>query len=151
MMAINRTSSGPFPVLEDNQGSIVDLVTISTKNKNRKDVIATIRMNLGSWMKNHHFEGIREAELDIAIVACISPGRMKNQDIDNVSKVVLDALKKSEGDNRFLFYDDHQVIRLLVWKIQQEESADYNTDTLTISFRIHEPNKQMILVEPEMM
>ena len=148
-MAISKTGSGPFPVLEDNEGSIVDLVTIRTKNRNRKDVIATIRMNLASWMKNHHFEGAREAELDMAIVACVSSGRMKNQDIDNISKVVLDALKKSEGDDRFLFYDDCQVIRLLVWKIQQEELADYNTDTLTISFRTHNPKKQMILVEPE--
>jgi len=150
-MAISRTGSGPFPFLEDNLGSIVDLVTIITKNKNRKDVIATIRMNLESWMKNHHFEELREAELDLAIIACVSPGRMKNQDIDNISKVVLDALKKSEGDDRFLFYDDCQVIRLLVWKTQQEKLADYNTDTLTISFRIHDPNKQMILVQPEKM
>jgi len=150
-MAISRTSSGPFPVLEDSLGSFVDLVTISTKNRNRKDVIATIRMNLESWMKNHHFGGIREAELDLAIIASVSPGRMKNQDIDNISKVVLDALKKSGDDDRFLFHDDCQVIRLLVWKIQQQELADSNTDTLTISFRIHDPNKQMILVEPEMM
>ena len=149
-MAISRTSSGPFPVLENNLGSFVDLVTISTKNKNRKEVISTIRMNLESWMKNHHFEGTREAELDLAIIASVSPGRMKNQDIDNISKVVLDALKESGDDDRFLFYDDCQVIRLLVWKIKQEELADYNTDTLTISFRIHDPKKQMILVEPEM-
>lgn len=113
----------------------------------RKDVIATIRMNLESWMKNHHFKGTREAELDMAIVACVSTGRMKNQDIDNISKVVLDALKKSGDDDRYLFEDDRQVIRLLVWKTQQEERTDYNTDTLTISFRIHDPNKQMILVE----
>ena len=129
-MTVSRTGSGPFPVLEDNQGSFADLVTVSTQNKNRKNVIATIRINLENWMKNRHFESIREAELDLAIVACVSTGRMRNQDIDNISKVVLDALKKSEGDDRFLFYDDHQVIRLLVWKIQQEELADYNTDTL---------------------
>lgn len=147
-MTISRTGSGPFPILENSLGSFTDLVTISTKSKNRKDVIETIRMNLESWMKNHGFEKAREADLDMAIVASISPGRIKNQDIDNISKVVLDALKKSEDDDRFLFYDDCQVVRLLIWKIQQEELVDYNTDTLTISFRIYDPQKQMILIEP---
>jgi len=73
-VAVSRTGSGPFPILEDSLGSIVDLITISTKNKNRKDVITTIRMNLKKWMNNHHFESIRESELDIAIVASVSPG-----------------------------------------------------------------------------
>ena len=150
-MTISRTSSGPFPVLENNLGTIIDLVTIKTKGEYRKEVTSTIRLNMESWMKNQHFEGIKEAELDLAIVACVNPDRVKNQDIDNIAKVVLDALKKSEGDDRFLFYDDCQVVRLLVWKIQQEEQADYNTDTLTISFRIYDPSKQMILIEPEVM
>ena len=150
-MTIGRTGSGPFPVLEDNLGSSVDLITIKTKGEHRKDVISKIRCNLKSWMTNPYFEDVRKSNLDIAIIACVSPNRMKNQDIDNISKVVLDALKKSEGDDRFLFYDDCQVIRLLVWKIQQEELAGYNTDTLTISFRIHDEHKQMILIEPRTM
>jgi Holliday junction resolvase RusA-like endonuclease len=150
-MTISRTGSDPFPVLEDNLGFIVDLVTVKTGSEYRKEVISTIRLNLESWMRNHYFEKIREDELDLAIIACVNPGRMKNQDIDNISKVVLDALKKSEDDDRFLFYDDCQVTRLLIWKIQQEELADNNAYTLTISFRIHDPQKQMILIEPEKM
>ena len=148
-MAISRSSADPFPVVEDSLGSFIDLVTVKTDSEYRKEVISTIRLNLQSWMKNHHFESIREAELDLAIVASVSPGRMKNQDIDNISKVVMDALKKSGDDDRFLFYDDRQIVRLLVWKIQQETLVDYNTDTITISFRIHDPTKQMILIEPE--
>lgn len=148
IMTIGRSGSGPFPVLEDNLGSSVDLITIKTKGEHRKDVISTIRCNLKSWMANSYFEDVRKSNLDIAIIACVSLSRMKNQDIDNISKVVLDALKKSEGDDRFLFYDDRQVVRLLVWKLQETECVGYNTDTLTISFRIHDDKKQMILIEP---
>jgi len=99
-------------------------------------------------MKNPTFDAIRSSSLDLAIVARVSPNRMKNQDIDNIAKVVIDALNKSEGDPRFLFYDDNQIVRLLVWKIQEQENVRYNTDTLTISFRIHNDKKQMILIEP---
>ena len=147
-MTIGRTGSGPFLVLENNLGTFDDLVTVKTKGEYRKDVIANIKCNLESWMANPHFEDVRTSNLDLAIIARVSPSRMKNQDADNLAKIVMDALKKSKGDTRFLFYDDCQVVRLLVWKMQQEEQSGYNTDTLTISFRIHDESKQMILVEP---
>lgn len=145
-MTIGRTGSKPFLVLEDSLGTFDDLVTIKTRGKRRREIIEQIRCNLESWMKNPHFESVRTSPLDLAIVARVSPGRMKNQDIDNIAKVVIDALKKSDGDSRFLFYDDCQVVRLLVWKLQEEEYAGYNTDSLTISFRIHDDRKQMVLV-----
>ena len=147
-MTIGRIGSGPFLVLEDNLGTSDDLITIRTKGEYRKETIEQIRRNVESWMKNPDFDSVRSLPLDLAIVARVSPSRMKKQDIDNIAKVVMDALKKSEGDPRFLFYDDHQVIRLLVWKLQETEYTGYNTDTLTISFRIHDDRKQMILVEP---
>jgi len=145
-MTIGRMSSKPYLVLEDNLGTFDDLVTIKTRGKYKKELIEQIKRNLESWMTNPHFDGVRSSPLDIAIVARVSPGRMKSQDIDNIAKVVIDALKKSNGDSRFLFYDDCQIVRLLVWKLQEEEYAGYNTDSLTISFRIHDGRKQMLLV-----
>ena len=150
-MVIGRSGSRPHLVLEDNLGTFDDLVTIKTGGKYRSKVIEQIRFNLESWMKNPYFESVRTSPLDLAIVARVSPGRMKNQDIDNIAKIVIDALKKSDGDPRFLFHDDRQVVRLLVWKLQEEECTGYNTDSLTISFRIHDDRKQMVLVEPEVM
>jgi len=147
-MTIGRTGSKPFLVLEDSLGTFDDLVTIKTRGKRRREIIEQIRCNLASWMRNPSFESVRTSALDLAIVARVSPSRMKNQDIDNIAKVVIDALKKSDEDSRFLFYDDCQVVRLLVWKLQEEEYAGYNTDSLTISFRIHDDRKQMVLVEP---
>jgi Holliday junction resolvase RusA-like endonuclease len=148
-MIIGRTGSKPFLVLEDSLGTSDDLVTIKTRGKRRREISEQIRCNLASWMRNPRFESVRTSALDLAIVVRISPGRMKNQDIDNIAKVVIDALKKSEGDSRFLFYDDCQVVRLLVWKLQEEEYAGYNTDSITISFRIHDNRKQMVLVKPK--
>jgi Holliday junction resolvase RusA-like endonuclease len=102
-------------------------------------------------MKNPHFESVRTSPLDLAIVARVNPDRMRKQDIDNIAKVVIDALKKTDGDPRFLFQDDCQIVRLLVWKFQEEEYAGYNADSLTISFRVHDDRKQMVLVEPGVM
>lgn len=150
-MTIGRTGSGPFLVLEDNLGTFDDLITIRTKGIYRKETIEEIRRNIESWMKNPDFESVRSSSLDLAVIARVNPNRIKTQDVDNIAKVVIDALKKSEGDTRFLFYDDCQVVRLLIWKIQQQECTGYNTDTLTISFRIHDDKKQMILIEPEIM
>lgn len=146
-MAVSRTGSGPFYELEDYTGLIGDLVTVKTGSDYRQEVISTIRRNFADWMKHHRFEDIRESKLDIAIIVSVTPHRMKCQDVDNIAKAVLDALKKSGEDNRFLFHDDRQIIRMLVWKIEQKTLQDYNTDTLTISFRKHNPEKQMILIE----
>lgn len=150
-MTISRTGSKPFYELEDSFGTFDDLITIRTKGKYRKGTIEQIRRNIGSWMNNPGFESVRSLSLDLAIIARISQNRMKNQDVDNIAKVVMDALKKSEGDPRFLFYDDCQIIRLLVWKLEEVEYTSYNTDSLTISFRVHDISKQMILIEPRVM
>lgn len=148
---LSRTGSEPFYELEDSFGTFDDLITIRTKGKYKKETIEEIKRNIESWMKNPDFESVRTSPLDLAIIARVSPRRMKNQDIDNIVKVVIDALKKSEGDPRFLFYDDCQIIRLLAWKLLETKYTGYNTDTLTISFRIHDIKKQMILIEPKIM
>ncbi|MCK4822523.1 RusA family crossover junction endodeoxyribonuclease [bacterium] len=150
-MKIGRTGSGPFLKLEDNLGTFDDLVIIKTGGKYRKEIIEQVRCNIGNWMNNPHFDNVRTSPLDLAIIARINPRRIKSQDVDNIAKVVIDALKKTEEDPRFLFYDDCQVVRLLIWKIPEREVTGYNTDSLTISFRIHDNRKQMVLIEPRIM
>ena len=148
-MSIGRTGSSPPLFLEDSEGSFYDLVTIKTGSKYKKEITDTVKTNLRSWMQNPNFKDIRGESLDLAIVASVNPSRMKTQDIDNVAKVALDALKKREGDSSFLFHDDYQIVRLLIWKVQSEKRPMYNTDSLSISFRVHNNKKQMILIEPE--
>lgn len=150
-MSIGRTGSKPYLVLEASAGSFDDLVTIKTGSRYKKEITEVIKTNLWNWMHNPDFKDIRGEFLDLAVVARINSMRVKTQDIDNIAKVVLDALKEQEGDSRFLFHDDCQIVRLLVWKIQEEKLQGYNTDSLTISFRVHDGKKQMILVEPEVM
>jgi len=150
-MTISRTGSRPFLELEDSFGTFDDLVTIKTRGSYRKEIIERVRCNIGSWMNNPVFNQVRSSSLDLAIIARINPRRINSQDVDNIAKVVIDALKKTEGDPRFLFYDDCQVVRLLIWKIPEQEAAGYNTDSLTISFRVYDDHKQMTLVEPKVM
>lgn len=148
-MTFGRISSRPYLVLKNSDGSFDDLVTIKTGGRYKRAVIDVIKTNLGNWMQNPSFKDIRGKLLDLAIVARISARRMKSQDIDNLAKIVLDALKEKEGDPCFLFRDDAQIARLLVWKIEREEQPGWNTDSLTISFRVHDDKKQMALVESE--
>ena len=148
-MSVGRTGSSPPLLLEDSEGSFYDLVTIKTGSKYKKEITDVVKTNLWSWMQNPNFKDIRGEALDLAIVASVNPSRMKTQDIDNIAKVVLDALKKRAGDSSFLFYDDYQIVRLLIWKIQSEKRPMYNTDSISISFRVHNNKKQMILIEPE--
>jgi len=80
--------------------------------------------------------------------------KLVNDELQSTSSVlrerldVIDALKKTDEDPRFLFYDDCQVARLLVWKLQAVEHVGWNTDSLTISFRVHDAGKRMIMLEP---
>lgn len=143
-----RMGSRPYLTLESSDGSFDDLVTVKTGGRYKIALTDVIRINLENWMRNPVFGTIRDQPLDLAIVARISPKRMHNQDIDNLAKIVLDALKKKSGDPLFLFHDDSQIVRLLVWKIERQEQPGWNTDSLTISFRIHDDKKQMVLVEP---
>jgi len=85
----------------------------------------------------------------LTIVVEVNKQRMQEQDVDNVAKVVIDALKRDENirPGAFLFYDDTQIARLLVYKISREEDEIYDTDKYIISFRRHDPNKQMSLKE----
>lgn len=132
-------------------GVFSDLITLKTGRINKKETLKGIKKNLEDWIKNPHFNEIRKEKLDLAIVAIVNRQRMEKQDVDNISKIVLDALKKNDRldfkKDVFLFYDDSQIVRLLVQKVQREEEENYTTDGLIISFRKHDPQKQMILVE----
>lgn len=148
---IGKAGSPPFLQLVDSIGVSGDLGEVKTGSKYRKETINTIKTNLSNWMVNNNFEPIRGKQLDLAIVIKVSPYRLKRQDADNIAKVICDALKKREDDNRFLFNDDSQIVRLLIWKIQKIEDPLYETDSYDISFRIHDSNKSMELVQPEIM
>lgn len=134
-------------VLEKPKGSFYDLIVIKTTKK--KEMIKEIKINLESWMKNPHFDEIRKKKLDLAIVIYVDKFRMKKQDVDNIAKTVLDALRKSKKNEHkpYLFEDDSQIVRLLVYKLETKKLKGYETNSLVISFREHNPQKQMILVE----
>ena len=146
---IGKTGSPPFLQLEDSAGVSGNLGKVKTGNEYRKDTINEIKTNLSSWMTNNNFEPIRGQQLDLAVVIKLSPYRFKKQDADNIAKVICDALKKRRGDDRFLFDDDSQIIRLLIWKMHRVEDPLWETDSYDISFRAHDSSKPMELVQPE--
>ena len=149
-MAKGKALKGPVWMLEGSEGLFSDLIATKTRDKvNREKTIESIKKNLSSWMKTKYFNKFRNQRLDLAIIARVNKQRMEKQDVDNIAKVVLDALRKKDKAgfkwDAFLFYNDSQVVRLLVYKIPREEDEMYDTDGLDISFRIHDPQKQMIL------
>lgn len=150
---MGRIKKGPSPALEDATGMAADLITLKTGKPNKNETVEKIKTNLENWMGNVGFDELRGKLLDIAIVAKVNKQRMETQDLDNIAKIVLDSLKKNDKldfkRDTFLFKDDSQVVRLLVYKMPREEDELYSTDELVISFREHDSKKQMILVEKE--
>jgi Holliday junction resolvase RusA-like endonuclease len=114
---------------------------------NRQKTIEELRTSMESWMKNHRFDELRKEKIDLAIVAHLDPFRFRNQDCDNIAKIVLDALEKKDDGRGYLFEDDKQVVRLLVYKRKAVEDKVFRTNQLDISFRKHEPSKEMVLEE----
>ena len=140
-------SKDPVFLLEDSFGSSSMLVYILTSTK-RKEMKEKIRNSLWHWMKNNHFDSLRDQLVDVAIVYHTDKLRTKRQDVDNVAKVVLDSIKRDSKNTElpFLINDDSQVVRLQVQKLEKTKMDGYETDQVSISFRIHDPSKQMILV-----
>ena len=137
---IPKASTNECLTLEGSEGTFGDLITVKTKNKTKQKMIDEIRSNLGSWMEKFpHLHDTNE-RIDMAIVVYRRVGYLKRQDLDNIAKVVLDALKGR------LFGDDSQIVRLLLVKKEAELLAEYDTDSLVISFRIHDPERDMILI-----
>ena len=136
-------------ILKHAEGSFSDLITISSRKDNRDETIKIIKTNLAAWMKNEHFDRYRNQQLDVAIVLFVDEQKMKKQDVDNVGKIVLDALKQGAKDEHrkeaYLFDDDSQVVRLLVYKLPRCEDEENNTDCMVVSFRRHDYVEQMLL------
>ena len=127
-------------VLEDSEGTFGDLITVKTKSETKKEMIKEIQSSQGSWMEKFPHLHDTDKKIDMAIVVYRRVGYLKRQDLDNIAKVVLDALKG------YLFGDDSQIVRLLLVKKEAELLAGYDTDSLVISFRIHDPKRDMILI-----
>lgn len=145
-----RVAQGPVLSLKDSYALDSDLITVRTGKIDRRRTIEAIRTSLRSWMDNPLMEKIRAEPLDVAIVAKVNRQRMEQQDVDNIAKIVLDALKKhgeGKGKEVSLFHRDSQVVRLLVYKLPRTEHESYDTDEMTVSLRKHDPKKQMILEE----
>lgn len=142
-----KMSKDPVFLLENSTGSSNMLVYVLTSTK-RKEMKGKIRNSLWHWMKNNYFDSLRDQLVDLAIVYHTDKLRTKRQDVDNVAKVVLDSIKRDSKNTElpFLINDDSQVVRLLVQKLEKTKMDGYETDQVAISFRIHDPTKQMILV-----
>ncbi len=141
-----KFAMGRCLVLQDSLGFMSDLITIKTGNRiNFSETKKDLFTNMKSWMNNDNFNDFRNEPLDVAVVIYVDSKRYKIQDCDNIAKLVLDTLKKNENSNDYLFNDDSQIIRLLVYKIKAEENEQFETNQIVISFRKYNPNKQMIL------
>lgn len=142
-----KANTNKFLILDDNKGASSNLMIIKTTKK--KEAIKEIIENISFWLNNPNFKNLKNKPLDVAIVIYVAKSRMKIQDVDNVAKIVLDALKKSKIniEKPYLFEDDAQIIRLLIYKQERHELDGYETNSIVISYREHDPNKQMILVE----
>lgn len=144
---LSRASAGSSLVLEDEVGFTNDLIEIRTGAK--QDSMAQLRRGIAAWLKNSNFERYQKSKIDIAIVIYVNRQKYRNQDCDNIAKLVLDAISNSKRYPKpsYLVENDSQVIRLLVYKIEQTKMQDMATDEVMISFRPHNPNKQMILLD----
>jgi hypothetical protein len=113
-------------------------------------MIEEIRNYYSDWPKNFPEFHNPDQKIDMAIVSHRQDTYIKMQDLDNIAKVVLDALKGH------LFHDDAQIVRHLLVKEDAKPVEIYygnedqiKTDQISISFRKYEPEKQMILQSPE--
>lgn len=124
-------------------------VLIEIKTGTDEDITKSIKKirNEANHFENKYYDKFRTADLDFAIFLEVTPKRYLTQDLDNVQKVVFDALKEDTNNpswkNKHLYKDDKKICRVIAWKVKREEIEESNTDSLTISFRIHNPKKQM--------
>ncbi len=147
-------SSGEQLVMEGYagyHGMLIDIKTgkdRKTEKKYKKEMIKQIREQFGRFFESKKFEELKKDPLDLAIYLEVNAQRLSKQDLDNVLKVVLDALQK-DGHNpswNYLYENDSQVYRLHVEKSEKVEIPGYNTASMMISFRKHDPSKQITMV-----
>ncbi len=130
------------------ENSIVHGDLIEVKTSKRKEMIDKIRRNITITKDQPEILLLQNELVDVAIVIYITPMRYKRQDLDNVAKIVLDAItKRNKEDNGYLIKDDCQIVRLLLYKKQRIEHPDADTSQMSISIRKHNPDKDMKLVK----
>ena len=113
-----------------------DLIEVKTSKKYRKEMIEKIRGNITFTSGHPDLSLIKDELLDIAVVIYITPMRYRRQDLDNVAKIVLDALtQRNKEDQDYLFKDDCQIVRLLLYKKQRIELPEADTSQMSISIR----------------
>ena len=141
----SKMFANDYLVLEG-EGSFGGPITVKTGNKKtRKETIEKIRSDLREWSEKFPYLKNEDTKIDLAIVVYRYPSYMRRQDVDNVAKLVLDALKGC------LFADDSQIVRLLVYKLDAALIEGYDTESLVISFRKHNPKKEMVLVNKKVL
>ncbi len=143
---VDWSYSGNAWVLKDREGRWNYLGEIITGSEEERDKCINKIRNDADVFKRTGFDKFRNAKLDFAIFLEVTPQRYSKQDLDNVQKVVFDALqRKNNPSGNYLYEDDNQICRVVAWKVEREPVEESNTDSLTISFRIHDPSKQMIM------
>lgn len=140
----SKTCGSQYLFLENHIFAHGDLIEIETGK--RKKMIKAIR---GNFLASTFHDKLKKSLLDVSIVVHIRKGRYRRQDLDNLAKIILDALEKPKLDDGlpYIYEDDNQIVRLIMYKIERVEYPDSETSQLSISARIHDPKKQMILKE----
>ena len=140
----SKTCGSQYLFLENHKFAYGGLIEIATGK--RKEMIKELRKDFAV----HRFsKEMKKGSLDVSIVVHIRKGRYRRQDLDNLAKIILDALEKPKIDDGFpyLYENDNQIIRLIMYKVERIEYPDSETSQLSISARIHDPTKEMILKE----
>lgn len=143
----SKLANEEYLQLED---SIVhgDLIEIKSSKQYKKEMINKIRRNIVLDRNHPKISRIKNELIDVAIVIYVTPIRFKRQDLDNVAKVVLDALTSlNKEDKDYLIKDDNQIVRLLLYKKQRIEHPESDTSQMSVSIREHNPNKDMKLIK----
>ena len=140
-----KNCSDDYWILEDSKNFGL-LLEVKSYYFGKKETISKIKAHLEFEKINDlSWKNIENEKLDVAIVIHVNKKRYDSQDVDNIAKVVLDALKKGNSEN-YLIKDDCQIIGLLVDERQREESKDSDTDQLSVSIRKHNPKKDMKII-----
>jgi Holliday junction resolvase RusA-like endonuclease len=142
----SKIAKDPFLTLEDSVGAN-SLIKVKTSKKTKREIIEAIRRELKYYINNNIIQSFKDKNVDLAIIVYVRNSDYKRQDVDNIAKIVLDALSKNGPEDKgpYIFNNDSQIKRLLVHKIKQTKSNEAETDQFIISFREYDPKKQMIM------
>jgi hypothetical protein len=85
--------------------------SIKTSSKNKKDEIIKIRTELKKFFK-YNLPQTKEL-VDVAIIIYVNDIRMRNQDVDNIAKVILDSISRNKTDSdkdTYILENDSQIV-----------------------------------------